>query len=216
MPYEIYFYSSGGIEEKWDEKSLFENRFNAYAGFGMGSLLVVGLIIASANVLMPVGIDPSFIGAPALSVATQLGQIGLLVILLGLLFSIGGAIVETSFSGAYNLSQYAGWKWGKHLGTPTKVPRFTATWIVFILLGAAIIMTGIDPVKLTEYAVIFSVMVMPLTYYPILKAAEDSTIMGKHANNGLMRLLARTYFFIIVAVSLAAVPLMMLSKQGQL
>ena len=29
-------------------------------------------------------------------------------------------------------------------------------------------MTGYDPVKLTEYSVIFSVVALPLTYLPIL------------------------------------------------
>lgn len=216
MPYEIYFYSSGGIEEGWNKKSLVQNTVNSYIGFGLGALLVVGFIMASANVLLPAGISPNFIGTPLLSVLSQLGEVGLLIILLGLLFTIGGAAVETSFSAAYSLSQFAGWKWGKHQGSPRKVPRFTATWVIFLVLGAAIVMTGIDPVQLTEYAVIFSVMVMPLTYYPILKTAEDKRIMGIHANGGFMKTLARIYFGIVLVVALTAVPLMLITHQGQL
>ena len=34
-------------------------------------------------------------------------------------------------------------------------------------------MTGVDPVMLTEYAVIFSVVALPLTYIPILLVAND-------------------------------------------
>jgi manganese transport protein len=39
MPYEIYFYSSGAIEEKWEpKKDLIVNKINAIVGFGLGGL----------------------------------------------------------------------------------------------------------------------------------------------------------------------------------
>ena len=42
MPYEIYFYSSGAVEEGWGEKDLGVNRANAIVGFGLGGLISVG------------------------------------------------------------------------------------------------------------------------------------------------------------------------------
>ena len=44
----------------------------------------------------------------------------------------------------------------------------------------AIVMTGVDPVVLTEYAVIFSVVALPLTYLPILLVANDRAYMGRY------------------------------------
>ena len=35
-------------------------------------------------------------------------------------------------------------------------PRFTLTWLVLLVLALGVVMTGVDPVQLTEYAVIFS------------------------------------------------------------
>ena len=46
------------------------------------------------------------------------------------------------------------------------------------MLALAIVMTGVDPVMLTEYAVIFSVVALPLTYIPILLVANDRAYMG--------------------------------------
>lgn len=215
MPYEIYFYSSGGIEEKWKKKNLGENRLNSYIGFGIGALVVVGIIIMAANVLMPQSISPNFVGTPILGVLASLGQAGGLVALLGLLFAISGSTVETAFAGAYNLSQFAGWKWGRH-HSPKKTPKFTAAWLIFLALGAIVIMSGVDPVQLTEYAVIFSVVIMPLTYYPVLKIARDKKIMGKYANGRITTILANIYLVIICLVAVAAVPLMILSHQGSL
>ena len=46
MPYEIYFYSSGAVEEGWDESDLKVNKANAIVGFGLGGLISVALVVA--------------------------------------------------------------------------------------------------------------------------------------------------------------------------
>ena len=33
-PYEVYFYSSGGVEERWAPKDIGMNRANAIVGYG--------------------------------------------------------------------------------------------------------------------------------------------------------------------------------------
>ena len=76
-------------------------------------------------------------------------------------------------------------------------------------------MTGYDPVKLTEYSVIFSVVALPLTYLPILLVANDRTYMGSHANGRLANTLGVVYFVVILAISLAAIPLMLVTNGGQ-
>ena len=50
-------------------------------------------------------------------------------------------------------------------------------------------MTGVDPVVLTEYAVIFSVVALPLTYVPILLVANDRAYMGRYRNGRLANVL---------------------------
>jgi manganese transport protein len=214
MPYEVYFYSSGAIEEKWKPADLIVNKVNTILGFGLGALLVAAIIIVSAHYFESPQINPGFINTPALTTLIPFGQAGLLLTLLGMLFAIGGAVVETTFAGAYNISQYFNWKWGKHLH-PLKVPRFTWTWLIILAIAFAIIIAGFDPITITEYAVIFSVVVMPLTYLPILLAANDKRIMGEYKNKTWNTVLGWIFFVIIVIVSLAAVPLMIFTQRGQ-
>jgi manganese transport protein len=57
---------------------------------------------------------------------------------------------------------------------------------------------------------------MPLTYWPILKVANDKNIMGKYVNKTWNSILAWIFFVIIVIVSIAAVPLMVITQRGQL
>ena len=76
-------------------------------------------------------------------------------------------------------------------------------------------MSGIDPVMLTEYAVIFSVVALPLTYIPILLVANDRTYMGRYVNGRLANTFGLLYLVIIVVVALTAIPLMIVTNQGQ-
>jgi manganese transport protein len=213
-PYEVYFYSSGAVEDQWGTKDLGLNKVTAMIGYGLGGFLSFALMIVSAVLFLPDGISPEFLGTPPLAAAHALGQAGLVLALVGVLFAVGGAAIETSFAGAYNLAQFFGWEWGKK-ARPAGAPRFTLSWLVIFALGLAVVMTGYDPVKLTEYSVIFSVVALPLTYLPILLVANDRTYMGVHVNGRLANAFGFLYLAIIFAISVAAIPLMVLTNGGQ-
>jgi Mn2+/Fe2+ NRAMP family transporter len=213
-PYEVYFYSSGGVEDGWSPKDLGLNRANAIIGYGLGGFLSVSLMIVGAALFVPHGISPEHLGTIALGSAEPLGEIGLLLALLGILFAVGGASIDTVFSGAYNLAQFCGWEWGRYRH-PSGAPRFAITWLVLLLCGLLIAMTGVDAVALTEYAVIFSVVALPLTYLPILLVANDASYMGRHVNGRLANSLGVVYLVVIGLVAITAVPLLILTNAGQ-
>jgi manganese transport protein len=213
-PYEVYFYSSGAVEEGWGPKDLGINRANAMIGYGLGGFLSLALMITAGALFLPKGVEPQFIGTVPLGAQVPLGTIGLLLALLGILFAVGGAAIDTCFSGAYNFAQYFGWEWGKHR-RPSGAPRFTIAWAVLLVLALLVIMSGIDPVMLTEYAVIFSVVALPLTYVPILLVANDRAYMGRYTNGRLANAFGFLYLVVILVVAVTAIPLMVVTNQGQ-
>jgi manganese transport protein len=213
MPYEIYFYSSGAVEEQWDERDLKVNSANSIIGFGLGGLFSVAILVASAQVLLPAGVRPDSIGTVALVGQVPYGEVGLLLALVGMLFAVGGATIDTAFSAAYNLAQHQGWKWGKRLGLLDE-PRFSLSLAAFALLGFAIAQTGVDPIALTEYAVIFSIPVLPLTYLPILLVGGDRRTMGRHVNGPISTVLGWAYFFLICVLAVAAPVLFVITNGG--
>jgi manganese transport protein len=213
-PYEVYFYSSGGIEEQWGPKDLGLNRANAMIGYGLGGLLSFALMIVGGALFLGKGIEPEFLGSITMGTEAPLGQIGLLLALVGILFAVGGAAIDTLFSGAYALAQFLGWEWGRYRH-PRGAPRFTLTWLVLLIVALGVVMTGVDPVQLTEYAVIFSAVALPLTYIPILLVANDRSYMREYTNGKLANILGLIYLVVILVVSLAAIPLMILTNVGQ-
>jgi manganese transport protein len=213
-PYEVYFYSSGGVEDRWTPKDIGLNRANAVVGYGLGGLLSVALMVVGAAVFLRHGINPEHLGTIALGAEEPLGKIGLLLALVGILFAVGGASIDTVFSGAYNLAQFFGWEWGRYR-SPVGAPRFALSWIVFFVLAAAIVLTGVDPVVLTEYSVIFSAVALPLTYLPILLVANDRHYMGAHRNGRLSNVLGVVYLVVIMVIAVSAIPLMIATNLGQ-
>src|SRR5215212_4340048 len=196
FPYEVYFYSSGGIEEGWGPKDLMTNRFTAILGMGLGSLLAIAILSNSAQLFGPANVDPEIPGSAALQAAIPFGRWGLILALLGMFFAVAGAAVETCLANAYSIAQFFGWIWGRHK-KPWEAPRFTITWLVLFVAALAIVLTGVDAMTLVEFAVLFSILVLPLTYLPLLVLAGDRKYMRGHANGPVGKTLGWLFFAII-------------------
>jgi manganese transport protein len=213
MPYEVHFYSSGAIEEGWTESSLRENRLNAILGYTLGGILAAALVVVSGYLFHPLGVEPNDLGTVALPAQGAFGETGLLLALGGILFCVGGAAIDSSFAASYNLAQFLGWEWGRYRG-PKGAPRATASWLIFLFLALLIVESGINPVEITEYSVVFSVVALPLTYLPILMIAGDRSFMGTHANGRFAATLGWAYFAVIVVLAVAAIPLLLATNAG--
>jgi Mn2+/Fe2+ NRAMP family transporter len=161
-----------------------------------------------------VNVGPQIPGSSALEVAIPLGRAGLLVALLGMLIAIAGAAIETCMANAYSVSQFFGWEWGRHR-KPWEAPRFTIAWIAFMVLALLIVLTDVDVMSLVEYAIVFSIVVLPLTYLPLMLLARDRNYMGQYVNGWLANGLGWLFFVIVTVAALAAIPLYILTSGGQ-
>ena len=218
VPYEVYFYSSGAVEEGWDEEKgdLLVNRLNAILGFALGGIFSVALIVVAAIIFHPIGVNPEFLGTVALGAQVSLGEWGLLLAFLGMMLAIGGAAIEGSFAGAYSFAQFLGWEWGKSKKAKgsRRAPVFTSVWIFLFVLAFIIDLTGANPVLITEYSVVLAVVALPLTYLPVLLIARDQRYMGEHVNGRLANGLGFFYLGLLTIVSIVALPLLFATNHG--
>jgi Mn2+/Fe2+ NRAMP family transporter len=213
-PYEVFFFSSGGVEEGWTAKDLLTSRMNVFVGFPLGGVLSLAIMGCAAVVYQPLGVQVDTLAQTALPVGIALGKIGLVVVILGFFAATFGAALETGLSSGYTVAQYFGWQWGKRVA-PRQATRFHTVVIISVLLGVALLLTTIDPIQLTEYSLVFSAVVLPLTYLPILVVANDRAYLGDKVNGPLANTLGIIYLVIIVVVAVAAIPLMILTGVGQ-
>ncbi|GAA1646965.1 Nramp family divalent metal transporter [Georgenia ruanii] len=212
-PYEVFFFSSGAVEERWSVRDLGQARLNVFVGFPLGGLLSGAIAVCAAIVLLPRGIQVTSLSEVVAPVALAGGKLALAVAILGMVAATFGAALETALSGGYTIAQFFGWSWGK-FRRPTEAARFHLLVIVTLLVAVAVLMTGVDPVKVTEYSVVFSAIALPLTYLPILIIANDPQYMGEHVNSRVTNALGLAFLVLIVLASVAAIPLMVVTGAG--
>lgn len=110
--------------------------------------------------------------------AVALGKVGLALAIVGFAAATFGAACEAGLSVGYSIAQYFGAQWGKYV-RPGKATPFRAVLLIATLLGVTVLLTGVDPVMVTEASVVFSAVALPLTYFPILVVANDRDYLGE-------------------------------------
>ncbi|MDQ6928958.1 MAG: divalent metal cation transporter [Actinomycetota bacterium] len=212
-PYEVFFFSSGAVEEKWNTTDLNLEKANVFLGFPLGGILALSIMVVSALVLAPANISVNTLSVVPLPVAMAVGKLGLAAAILGIFAATFGAALETALSAGYCVAQYFGWDWGKLRG-PREAARFYLV-VLMSLLGALLFgISRVDPVKVTEYSIVLSAAALPLTYFPILVIANDPDYMGDKVNGKLANALAFVFLVIIVIVAIATIPLIIITKGG--
>ncbi|MFL6443709.1 MAG: NRAMP family divalent metal transporter [Candidatus Sulfotelmatobacter sp.] len=214
MEYEVHFYSSGAIEEDWTPKDLAENFMVAALGSLLGSLLTVGLLALGVILFLPRAIFPQTLSTAVFSGAFPFAQKALIAAIAGCLACLAGATVETALSGGYNVCQFFNLKWGKNV-PPRSAPVFTGTWVAMFTLAMVIALTGVRPLQLVNISIVFGMVVMPFTYYPVLRTASDKNVMGKHVNRKFDDVMGGIVLVFVIIAALAAIPLMVLTHSGR-
>ncbi|MGX8008967.1 Nramp family divalent metal transporter [Mesorhizobium sp. ORM8.1] len=181
-PYLFMFYSSGAVEDWWDESYLGSNR--AIAGLGMtfgGSISVAALILA-ALVLAGHGIVQveDYHQLPLMLIST-FGFWGFVLFAASLGIACFGAALELALQQAYLVAQGFGWTWGESL-RPSEDPGFSAVYTICLLLAPMPIALGLDPLRLTIFSMALTAAALPLTIVPFLFLMNDELYVGKHRN----------------------------------
>lgn len=214
VPYQVIFFSSGGRVEQWTTKSIDEMRLNALVGFPLGGILSIAIMAAMVPVLQPLQVNVAHLGQVALPVSAALGVVGLSFALLGFAAATFAAGAESALSTGYQVAQYFGWKWGK-CNRPAQAGRFCLVSLATVILGAADVLSTIDPITVTIVSVTLGVAAIPLTYFPVLVVANERAYMGKYANGKFADTLGVLFLVVLTVTPVATLPLRFLTKAGR-
>jgi Mn2+/Fe2+ NRAMP family transporter len=212
-PYEVFFFSSGAVEDHWSRRDLILNKANVFIGFPLGGLLSLMLMGLTTTLFHPADISVGTLSQAALPVSVALGKVGLALVLVGFFAATFGAALETALSCGYTVSQYFGWQWGK-LVRPREAARFHLLVLAVLVTAVLVGLTAVDPIKVTEYSIVLSAAALPLTYLPILLVANDRDYMGPQANRRLSNVLGSVYLVLLTLVAVVTIPLMIATKAG--
>ena len=208
-PYLMYFYSSGAIEDKWDESYIPINRVIAVLGMTFGGVLSMAVLIAAALALKPKGIDVETFEQTALAVTTALPKWGLLLFAASMLFACLGAALEISLAIAYFFAQGFGWSWSEN-SPPSANARFSLTYTIIVLLATIPLLFGVDPIKVTVMSMAFTAATLPLAIVPFLFLMNDPLYLGKHCNGWVSNSVVAIIILISFILAVISIPLQIL------
>jgi manganese transport protein len=139
--------------------------------------------------------------------------IGLGLFLLGAFAVSMGAGLETALSGAYSICQYFGWDWGKK-GRPREAPMFHLIYLAMLLVAMLLAYARVDPIQVTVLTLAVAAAALPFTFLPLLIVANDADYMGDQKNTLAINVVAWIVLGLLCAVTLAVLPLLILSGGG--
>jgi Mn2+/Fe2+ NRAMP family transporter len=205
-PYMFTFYSSGAVEEEWDEESITSNRMTAIIGMGFGCLMSIGVLIVSAIVFAPKGIHIDSYEQLAVVLSPALGRWGFPLFVGSLAVCCFGAAVEIVLATAYMIAQTFGWNWSEN-SKPKEGARFALTYTVVVFLGALIMCTGLDPLKLTMFSMALTAVILPAVVMPFLLLVNDEQFVGEHRSGWIGNTVVVVVIMVAAVIAIVAIPL---------
>jgi Mn2+/Fe2+ NRAMP family transporter len=208
-PYLFYFYSSGAVEDDWDETYIGVNRAVSVMGMGFGSIIALAAIVVAAMVLAPRGIEVNDYQQAALMLTEAFPFWGFVLFAVSMGIACLGAALEVALSMAYATAQTLGWNWGEDL-QPAKDARFSLVYTAAIFISALIIAAGVDPLKLTLLTMAVNAAVLPFVTFPILLLMNDRKLLREHRNGWLSNAVVVGVVALSVVLAVVSVPLAVL------
>ncbi len=205
-PYLMYFYSSGAVEDDWDETYIPINRLIAVLGMTFGGVLSMAVLVGAALAFQPNGIDIEKFEQAAFPLTTALPKWGLILFAASMLFACLGAALEISLAIAYFFAQGFGWNWSENL-KPSKDARFSFTYTIIIFLAAIPLLVGVDPIRVTTVSMALTAATLPLAIVPFLFLMNDPIYLGNHRNGWISNSVVAIIILISFVLAVISIPL---------
>jgi Mn2+/Fe2+ NRAMP family transporter len=208
-PYLFFFYSSGAIEDNWDDSYLNVNRTVATGGMSFGSTISVAVLILAALIMLPSGIKVEHYSQLPLLLVPVFGKWGFWLFVASLGIACLGAALEVTLEMAYLTAQGFGWNWSENQ-RPIEEARFSLTYTIVMILGSIVVLTGIDPLKLTVFSMSLTAATLPVSIVPFLLLMNDEDFVKDHRNGWFSNAVVLVIIGLACVLALVTIPLQIL------
>ncbi len=205
-PYLYYFYSSGAIEEKWDESYIAMNRVIAGLGMSFGGFLSVAVLVLAAIVFHPSGTDVQHYQQLPQLLSHVFHTPGAWLVIGSLFIACIGATLEITLALAYLIAQGLGWNWGEDL-KPHADARFSLAYTLIIAVAALFVLFGVDPLQLTQIAMALTSASLPIGVLPFLILMNDRDYLGEHTNGRIGNAVVMSISVMAAVLAVVSIPL---------
>ena len=205
-PYLFFFYSSGAIEDEWKEDYIGINRVIATGGMSFGSLISIAVLILAAMIFAPQGVKVEHYSQLPNLLTPVFGYWGFWLLVASLGIACLGAAMEITLEIAYLTAQGFGWNWSENQ-RPVEEARFSAAYIITIILGSLAVVVGIDPLTMTIFGMALTAATLPVSIVPFLFLMNDYSYVRKYRNGWLSNAVVIAVIGLAFVLAVVAIPL---------
>ncbi|HEX3251885.1 MAG TPA: divalent metal cation transporter [Pyrinomonadaceae bacterium] len=205
-PYLFFFYSSGAIEDEWNEGYVGINRIIATGGMSFGSGISIAVLILAAMIFAPQGVKfEHYSQLPDLLVPV-FGYWGFWLIVASVGIACLGAAMEITLELAYLTAQGFGWNWSENQ-RPLDEARFSAVYIIAIIIGMLPSLIGADPLTLTIFGMAMTAATLPVSIVPFLFLMNDYSYVRIYRNSWFSNAVVIGIIGLAFVLAVVAIPL---------
>lgn len=205
-PYLFFFYSSGAIEDEWNEGYVGINRVIATGGMSFGSLISVAVLILAAMIFAPQGVKVEHYSQLPTLLTPVFGYWGFWLLVASVGIACFGACLEITLEIAYFTAQGFGWNWSENQ-RPVDEARFSAAYTLTIILGTLAILAGIDPLNVTIFAMALTAATLPVSIVPFLFLMNDFSYVRVYRNGWFSNAVVIAIIGLAFVLAVVAIPL---------
>ncbi|MEN3326948.1 MAG: hypothetical protein V7638_1755 [Acidobacteriota bacterium] len=205
-PYLFFFYSSGAIEDEWNEGHIGVNRIIATGGMTFGSVISISVLILAAMIFAPQGVKfEHYSQLPDLLVPV-FGYWGYWLLVASVGIACLGAALEITLEIAYFTAQGFGWNWSENQ-RPRDEARFAAAYTLTIIIAALITITGIDPLTITIFSMALTAATLPVSIVPFLFLMNDYSYVRVYRNGWFSNAVVIAIISLAFVLAVVSIPL---------
>ena len=205
-PYLYFFYSSGAIEDEWNEGYVGINRIIAAAGMSFGSVISVAVLILAAMIFAPQGVKFEHYSQLPMLLIPVFGYWGYWLIVASVGIACLGAAMEITLEIAYLTAQGFGWNWSENQ-RPLDEARFSAAYMIAIILGILPSLIGVDPLTLTIFGMALTSATLPVSVVPFLFLMNDYSYVRIYRNGWFSNAVVIVIIGIAFVLAVLSIPL---------
>jgi len=205
-PYLYFFYSSGAIEDQWNEGHVGINRIIATGGMTFGSVISIGVLILAAMIFAPQGMKMEHYSQLPMLLTPVFGYWGFWLLVASLAIACLGAAMEITLEIAYLTAQGFNWNWSENQH-PSAEARFSAAYTITIILGALSTLVGIDPLSMTIFSMALTAATLPVSIVPFLFLMNDYSYVRVYRNSWFSNAVVIAIIGLAFVIAVVAIPL---------
>ena len=205
-PYLFFFYSSGAIEDEWNEGYVGINRVIATGGMSFGSLISIAVLILAAMIFAPQGVKVEHYSQLPALLTPVFGYWGFWLLVASVGIACFGAALEITLEIAYFTAQGFGWNWSENQ-RPVDEARFSAAYTLTIILGALASLVGLDPLAVTIFAMALTAATLPVSIVPFLFLMNDFSYVRVYRNGWFSNAVVIAIIGLAFVLAVVAIPL---------